>query len=390
MAGVTKHRGSVLQVHTRYRRPGGEDTVVENLMSALFRAGWQSESFEASNPSGIATLATMSRAVWNRQQAAALTQLIGSLNPNVIHIHNTWFAMSPSVAEAAHRAGPVVMTLHNYRLTCANGTLYRAGNVCERCVDGSAWTGFWLNCYRDPLSSGISAANIVVHRKRKTWIKNVDRFFALSHFAKDTFGRAGIERDRIQVVNNHVADPGPRSATPSESDYVLYVGRLSKEKGIADLIDRWTRFGPTELNLVICGDGPVRTQLPDSKRIITHGWTSPQEVVDLMLNARALIFPSRWYEGQPLTVLEAFASGLPVLGSRLGAIAELLGFLGPGWLAHPDRDDDWAEGFQMLTTDAVDQASLDVRDRYLNSHTESAVVDGVIAGYRHAIADHDA
>lgn len=379
---------SVLQVHTRYRRPGGEDTVVENLIAALLRAGLQAETFESKNPSGIGALTALSRAVWNKQQSDALSRRIESVSPDVTHIHNTWFAMSPSVAEAAHRAGPVVMTLHNYRLTCANATLYRDGKPCERCVDGSPWSGFWLNCYRDPVSSGVSAANVWVHRRRNTWNANVDRFFALSNFAKEIFVRAGIERERLQVVDNHVADPGPRSSLPSESDYVLYVGRLSDEKGIADLAVRWSRLGPDDLELVICGDGPLRSTIRSTPGMTFKGWTSPQEVTDLMLNARALIFPSRWYEGQPLTILEAFASGLPVLGTRLGAIAELLEFLGPEWLPRSDSDEEWDRGFRMLGTNAVDDASRMVRRRFQERHSESAVIEQVLGGYKRAMEDH--
>lgn len=379
---------TVLQVHTHYRRPGGEDAVVSNLTSALSRAGIHTETFETENPSGMATVAGLSRAVWNKKQAGALTRHIESLKPDVTHIHNTWFAMSASVAETAHRAGPVVMTLHNYRLTCANGTLYRAGGACEKCVDASPWTGMWLNCYRDPISSGIAAANVAIHRKRNTWNDNVDSFFALSAFAVEIFVRGGIERERLQVIDNHVADPGPRPAPPSESDYVLYVGRLSEEKGVAGLVERWSRVGPDDLDLVVCGDGPLRSQLQSTPGVILKGWTAPDEVARLMLNARALIFPSSWYEGQPLTILEAFASGLPVLGSRIGAITELLEFLGPEWLPRPDSDDDWGRGFELLTTSAVDQASRKVRSRFMQRHTESVVVDRLIEGYRRAIADH--
>jgi glycosyltransferase involved in cell wall biosynthesis len=381
---------SVLQVHNRYRQPGGEDRVVENVATALSGVGWRVETFQADNPSGLAAVSAMARSVWNKDQAQALGQRISSLNPDITHLHNTWFALSPSVAEVAHRAGPVVMTLHNFRLTCANAMLFRAGDVCERCVSGTPWAGFWLNCYRNPVSSGISAANIAIHRKRDTWNQNVDRFFALSKFARDIFIRAGIEQDRIRVVNNHVADPGHRTEPPSQSDYVLYVGRISEEKGVTELVDRWNRYGPANLRLVICGDGPLASKLTASGGITMKGWTSPQEVTELMLNARALIFSSRWYEGQPLTILEAFASGLPVLGSRLGGVSELLEFLGPEWQPRQDDEDEWREGFRLLTTDAVDQASREVRSRFLASHTESVVANQLIAGYRSAIANHPA
>lgn len=385
MAEPANEPGRVLQVHNRYRQSGGEDSVVTSLTAALSKHGWRAESLLVDNPNGPATLGALPRAIWNRASAAALTERMRAFNPDVTHVHNTWFALTPSVVDAAHSHGPVVMTLHNFRLTCANATLYRAGDVCERCVTGNPWTGFWLNCYRDPISSAIAAANVSIHRRRGTWNSNVDRFFALSSFARDVFVRAGIDPSRIEVTNNFVADPGPRPSPPSESDYVLYVGRLAGEKGIAELADRWARFGPTSLRLVICGDGPLRPQLTEAPGIVVRGWSSPQEVVDLMMNARTLIFPSRWYEGQPLTILEAFASGLPVIGTRLGAVAELLGFLGPEWLADRDDDDEWQAVFELAASGIVDEASVAVRGRYLANHTESAVVRLVSEGYRQAI-----
>jgi len=380
----------VLHVHTRYRKPGGEDTVVANLVRSLGEAGLENIEYYAENPNGLATLPALTGSVWNRRQAGALSRVIEDGRPDVTHVHNTWFALSPAVIASAHERGPVAMTLHNYRVTCANASLYRAGSVCERCVEGSPLNGLLLNCYRDPISSAFAAASVMAHRRRDTWNQDVDRFFVLSEFARGIFESAGIDRDRMQVVNNFVADAGPRPRPASESDIVLYVGRLSEEKGIADLAERWTRFGPSGLRLVICGEGPLRSKLAESESIELRGWADSGEVARLMREARALVFPSKWYEGQPLVILEAFAAGLPVLGSRLGGIAELIGFLGTEWQPRHDVDEDWEEGFRLLTTSAVDPASVAVRQRYLRDHTEAVVIGGILDGYRNAIANHPA
>lgn len=362
--------------------------MVANLVRSLGGSGVENIEYYTENPTGVATVPALVGSVWNRRQASGLSRVIDESHPDVTHVHNTWFALSPAVIAAAHERGPVTMTLHNFRVTCANASLYRAGAVCERCVQGSPLNGLLLNCYRDPISSAFAAASVMAHRRRDTWNRDVDRFFVLSEFARGIFETAGIDRDRMQVVNNFVADPGPRPTPPSDSDFVLYVGRLSEEKGVADLAERWGRFGPSDLRLVVCGEGPLRAGMQDIGNIELRGWADAGEVSRLMREARALVFPSKWYEGQPLVILEAFAAGLPVLGSRLGGIAELIGFLGSEWQPRHDVDEDWEEGFGLLSTTAVDPASAAVRQRYLRDHTETVVVGDIMDGYRNAIANH--
>lgn len=359
--------------------------MVANLSRALSRAGHETKTYMVDNPRGLRAVPSLAASAWNVRQARAVRQELESFGADVTHVHNTWFALSPSVIAAAHEVGPLVMTLHNYRLTCANATLFREGQVCERCVMGSPWNGLWLNCYREPVSSGLAAASIATHRRRDTWNRNVDLFFVLSQFAKEVFIRAGIEHDRMRVMPSHVDDPGERPSPPSHSDYVLYVGRISEEKGAVQLAETWHHRAPRGMRLVICGSGPLSSSLRQSGSIDIRGWTSPEEVKELMLGARALVVPSRWYEGQPIAILEAFASGLPVLGSRLGGVAELVGIQGEDWLCSPDSEEDWTRGFEMLASTAPDAASHIVRTDYLNNHTESVVIEQVVNAYEAAI-----
>jgi glycosyltransferase involved in cell wall biosynthesis len=325
----------ILQIHNRYRQQGGEDVVVAAEHALLAGHGHELSQFIVENPRTTGhSLVAMARATWNRASADAVTAAIRAHKPDVVHVHNTWFQLSPAVVAAAHARKPVVMTLHNYRLVCANAELLRDGHPCRLCLDGSLWNGVIHSCYRDPVSSGLAALTIAKGRKR-VWHEGVDRYLTLSNFATSLFSDAGISTDRITVKDNFVTDPGLRVRPASEAREILFVGRLSPEKGIEQLLARHRQFVDVGLELNVIGDGPMR---PLAERTLGPAYLGPRpeaEVASHMLGARALVVPSLWYEGQPRVVLEAFAAGLPVFGSSLGALGELLAALPGNWTFDP-------------------------------------------------------
>lgn len=173
--------------------------------------------------------------------------------------------------------------------------------------------------------------SVMVHRAAGTWDSHTDVVVALTSFAAARLVASGVPRERIMVKGNFVDDPGTRPFPPSNSDYILFVGRLTDEKGIADLVQAW-QDGPLDgIELVIAGDGPLRSQvesaLPSGARLLGRRPTG--EVRDLLLGARALVFPSRWYEGLPMVLVEALSSGTPIVYPELGAIPEVVN--GGGW-----------------------------------------------------------
>lgn len=312
----------ILQIHTHYRYEGGEDAVVAADTRLLRAAGHQVVEWRNSNPSSkrdaVAALATSS---WNRRTARRFAEAIDG-HFDVAHVHNTWFATSPSIlTELTKRAIPVVMTLHNYRLTCANALLLRDDSPCELCVGSQPWNAVRYKCYRDSrVQSTFAAAAIAINRRRGTWTDHVARFLALTEFAKATMVRAGLPADKIIVKPNFVEDPGPRAHSPANSNRVIFVGRLSSEKGVGTLVEAWRRVRPDGLELAIAGSGPLEGEMraPRGEGIKILGRLDHNEVRNLMLSSRALVFPSEWYEGMLITLLEAMAAGLPILASDLG------------------------------------------------------------------------
>jgi glycosyltransferase involved in cell wall biosynthesis len=377
----------ILQIHNRYRQAGGEDTVVDSEADLLRSAGHQVLRYFGENPStALDAWGSLAISAWNPWKAREVGALVDDYRPDVAHVHNTWYALSPSVLRAVSRRDvPVVMTLHNYRLICSNALLFRDGRPCGDCVGGHPWPGVRHRCYRDSAMASTAAATAIsFNRVRNTWNRDVDLFLALSKFARDMFVAGGIPSSRMRVKSNFVVDPGPRPRPPSVSRTLLYVGRLSPEKGIERLLDAWEASPGTGLELVLVGEGPLRREL--ERRNLTGvrlvGQLPHDQVVRELSTARALLFPSIWYEGQPMVVLEALASGLPVMGSDLGGTAELLEPLGREWLVPPDDLEAWAAAILRLADDqSVDRAGRLGRDAYEKRFTPDVGLTGLEETY---------
>jgi glycosyltransferase involved in cell wall biosynthesis len=327
----------ILIAHNRYQQRGGEDTVCESERRLLTAAGHDVRTLIVSNDS-IASfrdkVLTMIRTVANPTGVANISRAIREFQPNIVHVHNFFPLLSPALYRACHSLEvPVVQTLHNYRTICANGQLLRNGKPCHLCAQGSPVWGVVHRCYRGSvLGSAAVARMIYVHRKRRTWSTDVDRFIALSEFARRLFVKTGFPQDRIDVKSNFVEDPGiPSQETPRRG--VLFVGRLSPEKGVRCLIEAGAVHN---VNLRIAGDGPERNALEQAayRNVTFLGQLSREGVLKEMRSAAAVVLPSIWYEGFPMVILEAFAHETPVIASRIGGIPEFIedgvtGFLVP-------------------------------------------------------------
>ena len=370
----------VLQIHTRYREPGGEDTVVEAEAALLETAGHTVVRYEAVNPQGARTAPALALSAWNPARGREVAALVRRERPDVAHVHNTWYAMSTAVPAAVAGLGvPVVATLHNYRRMCVNASLYRDGSPCEDCVGDRPWHGVRHRCYRDSaVASAAGAVGIRLQQRTGVLDRSVDLFLALNDFSRERFLRSGLAAEQVEVHPNFVADPGPRPAPPSASRTVLVVGRVEQLKGVDVLVEAWDRARPADLELVVVGDGQDRERLEARQvpGVRFAGRLGRDEVRSAMLSARALALPSVWYEGQPMTVLEAMSCALPVLASDLGGTPDLLRPAGAGWLVPPGDPAAWAEALTRLDARRldVDAAGVTLRGRYEADHTGPAAL----------------
>ena len=381
----------ILQITTHYRQPGGEDAVATAEARLLAGAGHEVLRYRAWNArSDLKAGAQLAVSSWNPWAVRAVRRLVNEHRPEITHVHNTWFALSPSIFRELHGNGArVLMTLHNYRTVCSNALLFRSGRPCEDCVGSHPWHGVRHRCYRGSVvASAAAAANIALQQARGTWVRDVDAFLALNEFSRRRLVAGGIPDEKIILKPNFVDDPGQRANLPSESEQVLFVGRVSTEKGILELLDAWRRAAPRGLRLLVIGDGPLmseaRARLDGSIRLL--GRLEKGEVRKLMLSSRALVLPSRWYEVQPMVLLEALAAGLPVLASNLGGNPEVLGALGAEWLVAPKRVQDWSRAISGLASDSiVDEAGTRARSTYCARFTPEVGLRNLERAYARAL-----
>ena len=274
------------------------------------------------------SLALARATIWNDEVYRELRTLIRREQPQVAHFHNTFPLISPAAYHAARAEGvPVVQTLHNYRLLCPNALFFREGRVCEDCLGKTlSWPGIVHACYRSSRpASGAVAAMQSVHWATGTWVKAVDAYVALTGFARQKFIEGGLPPAKIMVKPNFV-DPDP-GAGGGDGGYFLFVGRLSREKGVETLLAAWEQLRG-RIPIKIVGDGPLAPEVAAAARRIPElEWVGRQprdRVLAMMKNAKALIFPSVWYEGFPMVMVEAYAVGLPVIASDLGSMSSLV------------------------------------------------------------------
>jgi glycosyltransferase involved in cell wall biosynthesis len=325
----------VMVVHNAYQQPGGEDAVVNAEVGLLEANGhavvrYQRHNDELQRRGATSRIGAAMGTIWSSRSFREMAALIEKERPDVAHFHNTFPLISPSALYACAQAGvPVVQTLHNYRLSCPAAKFLRDGKVCEACLGRKvAWPGVVHGCYRGSRPATAAAvAMLAVHRGIGSWQTKVNIYIALSEFARRKFIESGLPADRIVVKPNFVACD--LAARTQLGDYVLFVGRLSEEKGPHLLLSAW-RSMQAKIPLRIAGTGPLLEKLSreigDSSLVNIElvGHRLPEQVRALIQGARFLVFPSMWYEGFPMTIVEAFAGSLPVVASRLGSMAEIV------------------------------------------------------------------
>lgn len=318
----------VMQVHNRYRQRGGEDAVFDNTIRILRDGGIAVCTLERDSQAMPDTVTAKAGAlisgVWSAAGKRAMHDALRAEQAEVVHIHNLYPLLSPSVLSACREAGvPVVMTAHNYRLTCPIGTHYTRGESCMRCVGGQEHHCFLRNCRGSRAESAGYAARAWAANHYGWYRDGVQRFLAISDYLKAHLITHGFDANRIDVVPNTVAIP-ETAGDPARGDYVFFCGRLSEEKGV-DILIAAAHAAP-EVPIRIAGDGPLRAALESAApaNVTFLGRLGGDELAAAYRGARAFVAPAMWHEAFGLVVAEAMAHGLPVIASRMGAHTALV------------------------------------------------------------------
>lgn len=377
----------VLLVHNAYQQRGGEDSVVEAELELLRSRGHPVETYFRHNDDLAAMRAWQAagQMLWSSQTVREIGAQIVACRPDVIHVHNTFPLISPSLYWAADRAGvPVVQTLHNFRLHCPQAMYLREGKVCEDCLGHIPWRGALRACYRGSKQQSAALAGMVtLHRAAGTWQHKVTRYIALNEFCRSKFIEGGLPAERVVVKPNFVdfaAPPeGPR-------DGFLFVGRLSAEKGLDVLVAAAAQLAGCVVR--VAGTGPEEHLLVGQAGLTAMGALSGERVRQEMASAMALVLPSIWYENFPRTLVEAMGCGLPVIASRIGALAELIEEGVTGLLFEPGNAEDLAAkmAWAQDNRDAMAIMGRKARERYEQRYTAERNYAQLMKIYREAIS----
>jgi glycosyltransferase involved in cell wall biosynthesis len=384
----------VLVVHNFYQQPGGEDQVFAAEAHLLELHGHEVARYELHNDQ-IAELSCLrlgAATVWNGSSYRNLRDIVRIWRPDVVHFHNTFPLVSPAAYYAAKAdLLPVVQTLHNYRLLCPAATFYRNGGTCEDCLGKFApYSGIIHACYRGSrAATGAVAAMLTAHRTLGTWNRQVDVYVALSAFASSKFVEGGLPPQKIAVKPNFLhPDPG---AGDGRGRFALFVGRLTSEKGLRTLIESWRQVTP-RLPLKIVGDGPLADSVSQAARDIPGlEWLGRQpqhKVMELMKAAVILIVPSVWYECFPMTVVEALASGLPVIASNIGSLSSIIENGRTGLHFDPGNADDLARKvtWALDNPNEITRMRRNARSEYKSKYCADRNYSMLVDIYRRAVA----
>ncbi|MGH3762034.1 glycosyltransferase [Actinophytocola sp.] len=390
----------VLVVHNRYRsaQPSGEDRVVDQELALLREAGHRADLFERRSDD-ISSMSLPRKAVvpvrvpWNPAARDALAARLRADRPDVVHVHNTFPLLSPSVLDACTVAGvPVVATLHNYTQVCPTGTLYRDGAQCRACVGRLPLPAVRHGCYRGSrLATVPIALNLAANRRR--WSASVDRFFCISAAQRDILVESGMPADRLVVKHNFVPEPGV--VRTGRAEHLLFLGRLTEEKGVRLLMSAWDRIaagGGLGVALALAGTGPLQDEVArwarDRDDVHYHGLRDPAGCRELIARAAAVAVPSTWLETFGLVVVEAKAAGVPAVVAGHGSLAELVDDGVTGLTHRPGDAASLAESLRRIVADPERNRELGTAARadYERRFGPRAGLANLVGGYRAAIA----
>ena len=391
----------VLLVHNRYRSgsPSGEDRVVDREAAALREYGYTVQHFERfsdeiANRSLFRKALLPAQVIWSESARRSLTGALDEFKPHVVHIHNTFPLLSPSILYACRdRRVPAVITMHNFRMVCPRGDLFRDGGSCQDCVGRLPLPALRHRCYRDSvLATAPLAAGVVIHRN--AWRALISAYIFLSTVQRDILLADGVPPERSFVKPNFV--PHLFAPSPGPRNYVIYAGRLSVEKGVDLLMEAWELFRHggehDSLRLILAGTGPLEEQVEEWARGHTSvewvGLLEPSTFAAMLAQARAAIVPSRCLETFGLVAVEAMAAGVPPVAPAHGPFLDLIRDGVDGSLFTPGSPDALAGVLRDLVERPARYESLGraARLTYEQRYTPEANVKQLVGIYEFARA----
>jgi glycosyltransferase involved in cell wall biosynthesis len=380
----------ILQIYNNYRNGGGGEGVVVRTTTDILALHGHYVRVLQRDSRAIVTLgnkmAAFAKGLYSWQAAREMIDVITNDRPDVVHVHNLYPLFSPSVLVACRQSGiPVVMTVHNFRLTCPIGIHLHRGAICERCQGGHNYWCVLNNCRQNIVESTAYALRTTVAQRLVSFKKNVALFIAPSQFVKTKLIEAGFDECRVVVLPNSSPIPDS-SSVPSQGRYVAFVGRISPEKGIETLLGAARSTG---LPVRIAGDGPIRPRLVEMSphNVEFVGFLDRGSIGAFYRGARFAVLPSVSFEPCPLVASEAMSHGLPIIASKIGGLPEIVEDHVTGFLFKPGNSDDLANKMQLLweNPELCHRMGRAGRDKACREYGEDAYFRGLMAAYDKAV-----
>lgn len=318
----------VLIVHNDYGKYSGEEAVVDKMAAMLPTIGYEVAQLRMTTADARESLMGKIRGfvsgIYCPGGVKAMREAIRRESPDVVNVHNLYPFISPAALRECRKAGiPVVMTVHNFRIMCPTGLFMRDNSPCEVCLErGDEWACVKYNCEHSRLKSIGYAARNAVARIGKYYRDYVDMFACITDFQRRKLIQAGFPPEKITVIPNSMDVP-PLTAFEA-GNYVAYSGRISREKGVDMIIEAARRHPDIPFKLAgAVRDTDLVADLPSNVELT--GYLSGEKLRDFYANARFFVMASRWYEGFPMTILEAARFAKPMVAPDHGGFTEIIG-----------------------------------------------------------------
>lgn len=348
----------ILMVHNSYAALSGEEVMVDRITSLLQENGHEVKLYLKDSAvikeSPLGRLTAFCSGIYSSKSRAEIKSVLHEFQPDIVQVQNLYPLISPSILSVIHEKNiPVVMRLANYRLICPNGMLFRRGHVCLKCLGGREDLCFFLNCEQDLFKSLGYALRNWVARKRKFYLDNVSFFYAQTDFQKQLIVDEGYPESQIDVIPNMYREFENSMKSVKRSSGVLFVGRVSPEKGVDTLLEA-AKLTP-DITFTIAGSFQRFPQLtenaPANVRFLGH--QHREDLARLYSESRLVVVPSSWYEGFPGVLIEAMMQEKPIICSDIGGLGEIVDDQVTGLLFKPGDAKGLAQLVRRLYDDEV-------------------------------------
>jgi glycosyltransferase involved in cell wall biosynthesis len=339
----------ILQINSVHYRRGGADVVYLNTGKLLEDHGHEVYYFSQENDNNlnsntskyfikktdyfgkniIGKILSVPRFFYSAESKKNISSLLKNINPDIAHIHLYKADLTSSILlELRKYKIPIIISLHDYGLLCPHNLMLDGKlNICHKCINGSAFNCIINKCNRNNfVLSSLSSLEFIFHEAFFPFDNYFDQIIAVSKFGQNLHQKSGKFNKRIEQLYNFYPDIEKTIPEPKKGSYFLFFGRLSKEKGVKTLFSAWLSKERNSV-LKVVGTGEMYSelkQMTSNSEIDMLGYKSGMELNNLIKNASFIIVPSEWYENNPLTIIEAYANGKPVIGANIGGIPEII------------------------------------------------------------------